>query len=127
MTDTTQQEREAFEREFEKLAYQCNADNKAKAFLGWQLCRRAAPQEAKSVLAEVVEERRRQDKQWGGPEHDDTHRHSEWGAYIRKQLAGIPSAFDDDKNRARFVKIAALAVAAIESMDRRTTKKEPKS
>lgn len=106
-----------------------------------------------SVMMEVIDERARQDEQWGGPDHDDGHRLGSWFTYIGKQLnegrraaearlvvhnGDLSSLFPDvdflaavsetnrtvDKLRpplvrARMVKIAALALAAIESIDRK--------
>lgn len=66
------------------------------------------------VLAEVVAERGRQNKQWGGAEHDDEHGPDEFLGFIRRQVS------KDGDVRERLIKIAALAVAAIESLDRNT-------
>ena len=73
------------------------------------------------VLRDVLDERRRQDAQWGGPEHDDEHVASDWLTYIRHQAdhAKVQARVDNPAGyRERLVKIAALAVAAIESHDR---------
>ncbi len=74
------------------------------------------------ALKSVFKERAKQDKQWGGPSHDDEHDTDDWLTYIEYQIKklGITSA-NPKKDRKRFVKIAALAIAAIESMDRTTT------
>lgn len=82
--------------------------------------------EQHAVLACVATERNRQDLRWGGPEHDDRHDVSDWIFYLRTQLSNLAyaseKAMDDEAYEAsvRFilVKIAALAVAAIESHDR---------
>lgn len=73
-----------------------------------------------NVLYAVLAERKRQDMQWGGPAHDDTHSAWDWADYIRKQadLAEQPVAQPPGQFRERMVKIAALAFAAIESHDR---------
>lgn len=80
------------------------------------------------ILFDIADERRRQDEQWGGPDHDDTHRGVDWLRYINRQstLASNETLSDDASEvvdpegyRARLVKIAALAVAAIESHDRK--------
>lgn len=79
---------------------------------------------------DVREERMNQDAQWGGPEHDDKNNTSEWMMFIRYQMTkaitegemhvtinhNLPAV------RARFVKIAALAQAAVESIDRNQAK-----
>jgi len=66
------------------------------------------------IFQEVLEERVNQDTEWGGPEHDDTHNMYDWFDFIGKQvfegIKGIP--------RTALVKIAALAFAGIESIDR---------
>jgi hypothetical protein len=73
------------------------------------------------VLTEVADERIAQDREWGGATHDDTHSPSEWVGYITK-FAGV--ALSDDYQfgvtfRQALVKVAALAVAAIEANDRK--------
>ena len=70
---------------------------------------------ASSVLLDMIDERRRQDAQWGGPEHDDTHSSDDWFKYISYQIDR--ARYDTDK-RSRLIKIAALATAAVESFDR---------
>lgn len=85
------------------------------------------------ALQAIDDERDRQDKQWGGPEHDDAHKPVEWCEFIAHQNAtgGCESlglfedchdATDEEKAaafRSRMVKVAALALAAIESHDRK--------
>ena len=69
-----------------------------------------------SIYDEIKAERERQDAQWGGPEHDDRHAPIEWSSYrARFERRGGQGA----SRRANLVKIAALAVAEIESIDRR--------
>ena len=81
-----------------------------------------------TVLAEIERERAAQDQQWGGTEHDDSHRPELWDGLIwkflrraaeadrRGQWFGSPEWHAE--RRRRLVQVAALAVAAIESMDR---------
>ena len=57
-------------------------------------------------------EREKQDAQWGGPTHDDQHQASDWARFIYQQLEHL-AASDDVQER--LVKIAALAIAALES------------
>jgi len=72
------------------------------------------------VIAEVIQERKNQDRQWGGPAHDDAHAEYDWVCYIDRQAGLIHSERDSASSvRSRFIKIAALAVAAVESIDRR--------
>ncbi len=86
------------------------------------------------IWKEIKEERGRQDAQWGGPDHDDTHALWNWIIYIRghNKAAGklmlqerpvhdfAPAAVE--QFRKQMVRVAALAVAAIESVDRRRLK-----
>lgn len=80
---------------------------------------------------EIMAERKRQDEQWGGPSHDDRHTVNDWLSFILKQVAGAMRFWTSSKqlrdrelfrsgvaDRA-FVKIGALCVAALESIDRR--------
>lgn len=79
---------------------------------------------SEDALLSVMGERLAQDKQWGGPEHDDDHSSREFLAYIQKQVSKseieLAGSKPDvaDYGRERFVKIAALAIAAIERIDR---------
>lgn len=74
-----------------------------------------------SVIAEVVKERRRQDAKWGGPEHDDKHSPCDWhemicdyNGWARRMIA----MNSPDEARQRLIQVAALAVAAVERIDR---------
>jgi hypothetical protein len=94
------------------------------------------------LMQEVGAERARQDAQWGGPSHDDTHNLTDWYQYIEHQLLRSnddvrtyaltrvkegefrdptpeESAAMDQLGRVRLVKIAALAIAAVQSLDRK--------
>lgn len=94
------------------------------------------------VIKEIAHERQAQDRQWGGAGTDDNRLAGDWYRYIDHQmmrsnddvrayaLTRIKAGEFRDPTpeevlamdviaRARFVKIAALAVAAIESIDRR--------
>jgi len=83
------------------------------------------------VLQEIRFERSYQDAKWGGSKHDDTHSSFDWIVYITKYLGRAVQFEDVWKNgekpigqsgheifRDMMVKIAALAVAAIEWHDR---------
>ena len=74
------------------------------------------------LFAEIAKERRLQDEQWGGPMHDDQHPWADWLGFIQKQ---VKSATSPDF-RERMVKVAALAIAAIESHDRGLSPEEGK-
>jgi hypothetical protein len=67
------------------------------------------------AFRDVSAERNRQDEQWGGAQRDDRHNAVDWVNCISKQLHLLCNKAE---RRARLVKIAALAVAAIESVDR---------
>lgn len=74
------------------------------------------------VLADVAAERARQDDKWGGPEADDQWDALDWHEMIAdyngwaRRMATMNSF---DKARNRYVQIAALAVAAVEALDRK--------
>lgn len=67
------------------------------------------------VFDDISNQRILQDYQWGGAAHDDQHLPMEWMAFIQKQVTAARST----DARERFIKIAALAVAAVESIDRK--------
>lgn len=75
-----------------------------------------------SIYDEIQKERLRQDQKWGGPKHDDTHSIPEWVMFIKdyaswaRQMTSMGSI---GKARRRLIQVAALAVAAVESLDRR--------
>ena len=84
------------------------------------------------ILKEVQEERDHQDKKWGGPNHDDDHGPYAWVSFIINYLGKSVSEFITDDStlpyrvesrlrnfRYNMIKIAALAVAAAESADRK--------
>jgi hypothetical protein len=89
------------------------------------------------IIGQVITERKRQDMQWGGPEHDDTHSLFDWDDYIEHQLnkilfiehnqtedVNLPE-YEKRRNtiaRDALIKVAALAVAAVESIDRKAAK-----
>lgn len=78
-----------------------------------------APKEMANVLYAVAVEREAQIKQWGGAKADDSNSPGEWVTYIVKQAGYIIMGRESDSVEQRFVKIAALAVAAVESLKRR--------
>lgn len=76
----------------------------------------------RDIFDEIVWERTSQDKKWGGPAHDDTHLESDWCRYIATHN---DLALENDSHghfRKQMIRVAALAVAAIEWYDR---KREP--
>jgi len=70
------------------------------------------------ILEEIAAERTRQDEKWGGPEHDDEHSIDDWECFILEHLNRV-QGYDDAHGRKQLIRVAALAVAAIESLDRR--------
>jgi hypothetical protein len=85
-----------------------------------------AMQKRLDVLEDILTERIRQDEKWGGIDHDDTHTFHDWSRYIQNQRDKIDDLIlyggeykDVPSIRKKFINIAALAVAAVESIDRR--------
>lgn len=82
------------------------------------------------VFNEVLAERNRQDAKWGGPEHDDQHGAEDWNRFITRysqwaaQMADMNSP---DKYRRRMVQVAAIAIAAVESLDRQRSLNAPET
>jgi hypothetical protein len=73
-----------------------------------------------STILEIIEERELQDKEWGGHDHDDKHDFYDWRTFIYKQLTlASMEGGQHDRQRKRLLKVAALAVAAVEAMDRK--------
>lgn len=72
----------------------------------------------KLALSDILAERMKQDQQWGGPSHDDTHSTDDWMKYILYQIDRSRYEPITEERRYRLVKIAALALAACESIDR---------
>lgn len=87
-----------------------------------------SPGEVHEPYTSIRVERAYQDKKWGGPVHDDDHSTGEFVQLIRtycakadEEMRMIPAVGEKGKRtgiRHRLVQIAALAVAAIESIDR---------
>ena len=76
-----------------------------------------------AIQREVHLERERQDEKWGGPAFDDCNLPEDWTTYINNHLEEVRAAFaDGDTGRARkaLIEVAALAVAAVESGDRKS-------
>lgn len=75
------------------------------------------------ILDDICTERARQDHQWGGAAHDDQHNENDWNAYITRFLGRALTWEPSDpvglaNYRRDMIKVAALAVAAIEWADR---------
>lgn len=78
------------------------------------------------VLEQIMDERKAQDAQWGGPDHDDEKDCEEWIVIAEIQLekassfigAGEEIDNPDAEYRKALLDTAAVCVAAIESLDR---------
>ena len=71
------------------------------------------------AILDIAVERKAQDEQWGGQKHDDAHDPRDWVHFINKQtLSAYYEYFNPRAYESRMVKIAALAIAAIESSRR---------
>lgn len=85
----------------------------------------------KIVLDSVNEERDRQDAFWGGPAHDDAHDERDWCSYIVTYLGMAvdwanrkePGDRALEKYEENMLKVAALAVASLEQVERIKAKK----
>lgn len=76
-----------------------------------------------NIIIEVAQERNRQDMKWGGAAHDDHHTTAEFVGLIEDYAgwARVMAGMDNlEKARNRLIQVAALAVAAVESIDRKT-------
>lgn len=83
------------------------------------------PSDFEIVYADILQERRAQDAQWGGGVHDDSHDLTDWPKFIARftRLAADSVSLSVEKPEhiefeKRMIKIAALAVAAIQSSRR---------
>lgn len=84
------------------------------------------------VLTEIDDERKRQDEQWGGPAQDDQREPMDFFGFVGDQCEKVGRALlargkayqASPDFRQRFVKVAALCVAALESIDRRAEAKD---
>lgn len=76
----------------------------------------------RNLLEEVAAERDRQDEKWGGPANDDRWNPADWHAMLAdyngwaRQMLCMGSI---DKGRRRLIQLSAMALAAVEAIDRR--------
>jgi hypothetical protein len=78
-----------------------------------------------TVYEEIQAERTAQDKKWGGPSHDDTRTMYDWIDLIHRNAryaCGLDRPGLDLIFREQMIKVAALAVSAIEWVDRGSMK-----
>lgn len=74
--------------------------------------------EAGAVMnQDIVKERDYQDQKWGGSGFDDQHSQTDWFGWINEYASGVNRGAKYDF-RTRMVKVAALAVAALEAWER---------
>lgn len=72
----------------------------------------------RDILQQIEAERTYQDGRWGTA-FDDANTLNDWSAYIGVYLGrAVDMGSDPAKQRANMLKVAALAVAAVESFDR---------
>jgi len=72
-----------------------------------------------TIYAEVDAERQAQDDKWGGEGHDDSHSSHDWLAFLTKHVGrAVKYPWDPRAFRAQMIRVAALAVAAVEWHDR---------
>jgi len=71
-----------------------------------------------TVYDEIRQERKAQDKKWGGAAHDDVHTQFDWCEFIRHHTSRAVGGRKKDDYRKQMIRVAALAVAAVQSFDR---------
>ncbi len=72
------------------------------------------------IFEQIAEERRHQDSKWGGPDHDDKLALFDFVSFMTRKLFQLwGEQFQGISPRLRFIQVAALAVAAIQSSYRR--------
>lgn len=76
-----------------------------------------------NVWDDVAHERKRQNEKWGGPSNDDRWTPFDWHEMIADYNGWARRMMcmnNPEKARNRYIQIAALAVAAVEALDRKT-------
>lgn len=94
------------------IAQQARAEGKAEGL------RAAVDGAASRVYLEIAVERVHQDAKWGGHAHDDEHTNADWRGFIYDHTAMATGG----AARKQFLRVAALAVAAVEAIDRRAAR-----
>ena len=72
-----------------------------------------------TIFAIIMRCRAAQDKEHGGPEHDDTHTPSDWCGFIEKFRNRAEFPKSTEEYEASLIHVASLAIAAIESSRRK--------
>lgn len=71
-----------------------------------------------AIFSEISLEREKQDKQWGGADHDLHHTPNDWIAFLTKHVGrAVHWPWNTVTFRRQMVVVAAVAVAAIEWCD----------
>lgn len=110
--------RETFSEKDQTQACQPQPDMEAKPQPRQQIDREVI---LDGIITDILDERKDQDRTWGGAAHDDKHSGFDWVALITKQQGrAVDGANDGDVIEfcTAMVRTAALAVAAIESVRR---------
>jgi hypothetical protein len=74
--------------------------------------------ETSEVLDRIHLERERQDRIWGGPEHDDKHNNAQWYNTVLSELGEAAREFmaeDDEAAEEELIHTAAVIAAWVES------------
>lgn len=79
-----------------------------------------AVSDTEQVLGEVHNERTRQDEKHGGPEHDDAQTMDYLAGLVEARAGQTRHESETTEVRRLLIEAAACAVAAVESLDRRT-------
>ena len=78
----------------------------------------------RDVFDEIVKERIAQDEKWGGSPHDDMHSIFDWVKFIRYHANRAVGGRAKDDYRKQMIRVAALAIAAIQAYDRKVGPRE---
>jgi len=78
----------------------------------------ASAQASDAIIARIKEERRLQDRKWGGPTYDDKHSLGDWAHFIDQRTETLYRAPERKVAEQELIEVAALAIAALESLRR---------
>lgn len=71
-----------------------------------------------AIIKEIEIEREKQDRLWGGKDHDSMHTSHDWIAYLTKHVGkAVHWPWTPERFRQQMIIVAALAVAAVEWCD----------
>jgi hypothetical protein len=87
-------------------------------FVSWRQSQQPVKQNQKRIVEEVLEERRRQDEEWGGPAGFDAYTPDDWYDLIAAHNSTGWQVVNDAQRERCLIQIAALAIAAVESSRR---------